>query len=813
MKLRFVFLTFLFLSATLHAADPPSIIQWNASSTTVAKYNLFEVELHIQSAVFNPYNYDSIALTASFVAPSGKITTIDGFFFQDFIPLENGLLEPQGAPFWKLRFTPTETGLWHFSLKVEDVFGADSVNNLTFQCVPSISGGFLRNPQGTNYLKNDAGNTVFLVGENIAWANKADGSDRMSYYLDQLSQHQMNFVKLMMTPWGYQIEWWPQGLKNYSNRQKEAFLMDSIFSYASQLDIHLLLGLSIHDELNISYFGVDWNSNPYNIQNGGMCTDVWDFFILPAAKAAFKNRLRYVAARWGFAPQLMGWELLSEADNFSWYSTYKSQIAAWANEMATYLRQIDPNDHLVSMGFALQGSNPMVWQHQDIGFTQMHIYDKVADIEGDVFRQVGLYSQKYHKPMVVGEFGLGHHGDTLVVWDPDGLAIHNALWTSALSGSPATILPWFWENYIDVQNLYPVFTPVALFMADEQLADADYIPTHIETRADENEDWIITPKYTDLSARSPSKNFRLHTTGQIVPATDSLSQMLFGPTSLFATLRQPPELTAYWQMPSLIAIETGAQAVSAVLQVSIDGVIILETTASSSTEYLVEIPAGEHTIKLDNSGTGFFSILEIQQITIHDFLPPVRAFGLVSPERALVWVHNRHSNWKWHNEQGQEPPSASGELRLPFENGIFQLDWYNSWTGIIDSVTQASTLNSQLVIPIADLQNDLALKINRLVGFPDHEKSYPTVIPYPNPSTGGVTFVFESDQPQEVTLRISDLQGRLIFQSLKELPRSGVMKFYWEGLDLSGNKPCDGIYFYQLILSNEKVLSGRLLRK
>lgn len=813
MKVRFVFFVFLLLSVSLHAADPPTILQWNLSSSNVPNYGLFEVEVHVQSAVYNPYNYDSISLTAAFVAPSGQITAVDGFFYQQFVPVANGLLEPQGTPFWKIRFTPTETGMWHFDLKVEDFFGADSAKNLSFQCVQSSLGGFLHIPQGTNYFKNEAGKTIFLIGENIAWANHADGSDRMSYYLEKLNQNEMNFAKLMMTPWGYQIEWWPQGLKNYSNRQKEAFLLDSVFSTASQKDIYLLLGLSIHDELNISYFGVDWNSNPYNIQNGGMCNNVWDFFILPEAKAAFKNRLRYVAARWGYAPHLMGWELLSEADNFSWYGDYKTQIAAWANEMATYIKQIDPNKHLVSVGFALQGSNPAVWQHQDIGFTQMHIYDKVVDIEGDVFRQVGMYSQKFQKPMIVGEFGLGHHGDTLVVWDPDGLAIHNALWTSSLSGSPATVLPWFWENYIDIQNLYPVFTPVALFMADEQLTDAAYLPTHIETRSDENANWIITPKYSDLSARAPSKNFQLHTTGQIIPATDSLSQMLFGPASLFAALRQPPELSAKWQRPSLLTIETGTQAVGAVFQVSLDGVVILETTASSSTEYLIEIPAGQHTIKLDNSGTGFFSILEIHHIAIHDFLPPVRAFGLLSSESALIWVHNRNSNWKWAYEHSQNPPPASGELLLPFENGIFQLNWYNSWTGTIDSVTQASATNGKLVIPVIDLQKDLAIKINRLVGVDEKIMAYPSVIPYPNPSFEGVTFVFESDQSQEVTLRIADLQGRLVFQSLQKFSRSGVMKFYWEGLDLSGNKPPDGIYFFQLILSNEKVLSGRLIRK
>ncbi len=809
----FLIITFnLLLIKSLIAENPPLILQVQPVKQSVGKFEVFELLIEAQTEVLNRFDFDSVMITANFQSPDGESIACDAFYYQHFISLPDGLLEPTGSPHWRIRFTPHQIGNWQYTVKIEDVYGVDVTSAYIFDCLPSSHGGFVRPAEGSTFLEDENGQTIFLVGENIAWANQVDGSDAMGYYLQQLHAHEMNFAKLMMTPWGYQIEWGSNGLKNYENRQRQAFLLDSIFRESGRLDIFLQLAFSIHNELNFGYSAEDWTSNPYNVSQGGMCNEPYEFFGNDAARNAFKNRLRYLNARFGYATNLMGWELLSEADNFPWYSDYKSIIADWGNQMATFLKSIDQNDHLISVGFALTGSNPEVWEHSDIGFTQMHIYDKVSDIEGDVFRQVGMYSQKYSKPMVVGEFGLGHNGDSLVLWDPQGLAIHNALWTSALSGSPATIVPWFWENYIDFLQLYPLFTPVARYMENENLSDHNYLPIHFRTVSDTRTDYVLSPKYTDLSARAPSRQFVLHATGQLIPAADSLTRNLYGPVSIFAGLRQPPEIEMFYEFPTFLKVVTGAQAIASTLQLTLDGSIILEEEASPYTEYLIEVPAGQHTLKLDNAGSGFFSVLEISEIIWENTMPAIRAFGLQDSDNAFIWIHNRQHNWKFFYDYGVAPSMASGCLKTDLGQGNFQLEWYNTSSGLIDSTVTLAAGAEGLEIIIESLTNDVALKIRKLTTATQPEEEWKTTNLYPNPSNGIVTIEVQLEPNRQSVLNISDAQGNTVFQSLPDQQIGDKHLYYWNGCDSNGRKVRPGIYIFRIISDSIPIRHGKLIR-
>ena len=812
MKRLTIIILFLFNTIYVKGGDPPVLISVEPNSTEIVKYGLFELDVFCQTSVINRFDYDSVLLRASFRSPSNEIIESDGFYYQHFQRVSNNLLEPVGDPFWKLRFTPTMVGKWYYTVYIEDSFGIDSIIGLQFDCVSGNNGGFVRSLPGSSYLQDDAGKSVFLIGENIAWANEPDGSDRMTYYLHKLHDHEMNFAKLMMTPWGYQIEWIEGGLRNYMPRQRQAYLLDSIFRLSDNLGIYIQMAFSIHNELNFGYPAEDWTSNPYNVNNGGMCVQAQEFFSNEDAKAAFKNRLRYLNARWGYATNLFGWELLSEADNFPWYSQNSNQIAAWSGEMASYISEKDINKHLVSVGFALSGSNPLVWNHPDVGFTQMHLYDKVPDIEGDVFRQTGLYLQKYNKPVLVGEFGLGHEGDSLVAWDPEGIALHNTLWTSALSGSPATVVPWFWENYIDAQNLYPLFTPVARFMEDENPVEANFEPKHLQTFSDVRDDFVITPKYSNLSQKSPSRFFQLQPTGQMVPAADSLVQFLFGPLSLFANLRNPPEISGYWPEASIVTIETGVQAINSILQVSIDGIVIFEQTVAASTEYNIAIPQGLHTIRIDNIGSGFFSLLELYQLTFHDFLPQLRAFGLVNSSSALVWLHNRNHHWLYLKENGNPPPPVNGQLALNLNEGLYHAEWFNTREGYVDSVSQFIAGDEGLLIDVNYLEKDVALKLSMLTSLAQKAEVHAELVLYPNPSNEGVYFAFELMKPNIVNLQIFDVQGKIQFDTIQRIHRSGVNTIYWNGMGQNGFGLNPGVYIYRLFTGENRVFNGRLIR-
>lgn len=273
--------------------------------------------------------------------------------------------------------------------------------------------------------------------------------------------------------------------------------------------------------------------------------------------------------------------------------------------MAGFLRIRDRIKRAVSVGFALASSNPTVWQSENIQFTQIHHYKKTSDIEGEVAALHNTYLQSFNKPVLTGEFGLGHVGDSLVQWDPQGLAVHNSLWTAAMTGSFSGVVPWFWENYIDVQNLYPLFTPLVRFMNQPDINLSLLVPEHLTTNSGSYLPFTVIPRF-DMLQKSPSKQFRLHHTGVMLPTQDSLPVFLYGPQSVLAGLRNPPEFTGYWQQGGILRIYTGVQALNAVIQLKLNGQTLLEQTAQSNSEYVVMIPQGLHNIAIDNRGQGFF---------------------------------------------------------------------------------------------------------------------------------------------------------------------------------------------------------------
>ncbi len=270
-----------FLSALFSMiAQTPQIMSVNVVHMPVRQYELLELKAEIFSSVLNRYNYDSIVFGGIFTGPDGDTVIVEGSYYQNFISQGQEIVMSE-APHFRLRFTPDKPGQWSYKLFLADHNGTHLTSLQTLTINESASCGFLRFSAYSNYLHNSRGESVFLVGENIGWANTTSGGDSMTYYLQKLHQHEMKFAKLMLTPWGYQIDWSETGWRNYQGRQRQAFIVDSIFRMADSLGIFLQLAFSIHNELNFGYPAEDWTSNPYNISNGGCCTNAWEFFSHP----------------------------------------------------------------------------------------------------------------------------------------------------------------------------------------------------------------------------------------------------------------------------------------------------------------------------------------------------------------------------------------------------------------------------------------------------------------------------------------------------------------------------------------------------
>lgn len=111
----------LILGFTINLYSIPIFNSITTNRDTLDKYNKFEITINLTANFNNPFNQNEIYLRSIFTSPSGKVYTIDGFYFQDFIrsgPPET--LYVKGSPHWKIRFTPNETGEWNYTLLYTD---------------------------------------------------------------------------------------------------------------------------------------------------------------------------------------------------------------------------------------------------------------------------------------------------------------------------------------------------------------------------------------------------------------------------------------------------------------------------------------------------------------------------------------------------------------------------------------------------------------------------------------------------------------------------------------------------------------------
>ena len=81
------------------------------------------------------------------------------------------------------------------------------------------------------------------------------------------------------------------------------------------------------------------------------------------------------------------------------------------------------------------------------------------------------------------------------------------------------------------------------------------------------------------------------------------------------------------------------------------------------------------------------------------------------------------------------------------------------------------------------------IEMNSIIG------NGPFVTAYPNPSNTGVNFSFENSNHNNVSMKIIDINGKIIFDKLMG-NSSGINRFYWNTCSNNGAKCPPGVYIY-----------------
>lgn len=418
------------------------------------EYERTDFDVRLSAPFTNPYISSQVALDMRLVAPSGRHVDLPCFF-------DSG---DSSSSLWMARFAPREVGQYDYYFKLTVGDSASSYSDTsTFDVLPSGKNGFLHT-DGLWVLRYDSGKPFRGIGENIAWESRSFENPKWNYnyLLPKLARDGGNFFRAWMCAWNLPLEWETvhstDRYKNTDSYYNPGGIkrLDWLVHEADSLGLHIMLTLDNGSSLynKFWYRGICDTSKPI---------DPNDFFTYTSIQQRYKDKLRYIIARWGYSTSIAAISFFNEIDNSAYThspqdSVIISQVAIteWHSEMSRYLHDIDPYHHIITTSIShrdILGLDMLPY----IDINQKHIYKHTGDIRSEILR----YSHDYNKPYVIGEFG--YEWD----WTKDFSKIttgldydfKRGLWYGLFSPTPILPMSWWWE-FFDKQHMMPYFRAV-----------------------------------------------------------------------------------------------------------------------------------------------------------------------------------------------------------------------------------------------------------------------------------------------------------------------------------------------------------------
>ncbi|CAI7995235.1 Mannan endo-1,4-beta-mannosidase A, partial [Geodia barretti] len=343
--------------------------------------------------------------------------------------------------------------------------------------------GFIKLGSNQVHFQFTNKSTYYPVGENVCWVGENQGTYGYDDYFGKLAANGGNYARLWLTDsaWDDLAVEVKVGNMSLANTWR----LDYVVKLAEKLNIHLLMCTESFNYFCTSSSGSKvvtcpsliiiiilifvfkapcyWDQSYYNVANGGFLTKPSNFFTDGRAKADYKNRLRYLVARYGYSTSVFAWEFFNEVDICDDYNT--AVQVEWNEEMSSYLRSLDVCNHLISTSFSNSNGDQTVQGLAALNFTMTHNYGS-SDIAAATAQYASKKQMMYKKPSYVAEFGIGDEDN-----DKAGVSLHNGLWAPLFALGAGTSMSWWWDSWVDPNNLYPIFKPFSVFVSRLPLAD------------------------------------------------------------------------------------------------------------------------------------------------------------------------------------------------------------------------------------------------------------------------------------------------------------------------------------------------------
>jgi hypothetical protein len=528
-----------------------------------------------------------------------------------------------------------------------------------------------------------------------------------------------NTVKLGMSPDSFGIE---DKIKDYSGRQKQAFLLDQVFDYAADNDMYIILCLGGQGEFAPDQDG--WDKNPYNKKNKGMIDSPAEFFTSQVAARAFRNRIRYAVARWGYSRNLLAWETFSEADRLENYDPIK--VRPWQAEMLAFIKKADINKHLTTVSYSDPMADDAVWKLPQVDFTQTQFYN--ANDTG-----VSLYGlsrdkiEKFNKPQIVSGFGVKPGSETdKGNTEKDGIALHAGIWAGAFSLSFGWPMAWNCSDPADREDLYRIYKPLGDFISGISWARGNYYRIkngrvyYDDSEGKKPGDVVLYP--IDRFAKQVKNRFIITPDGNMVNG-EYFGAYLFGRDR--TALKNDPVMVLTNPVPSKLILDLGAVSGEGVLEIEVNDEKLLTATVSaaqgkdikpsetisSTHSFAVDLHAGDNEVIIRNSGKGW---IKVDSIKIKDFTDPVTApvfvAGMMNEDSAYLWFRHRE-----YGAENTKPGMVAGAFYDldGLKPGRYVIESYDTYNGVFTGRTEKIIDKEPIKITIPEFDKDIAIRVKK----------------------------------------------------------------------------------------------------
>jgi hypothetical protein len=371
-------------------------------------------------------------------------------------------LIPDGSPQWCVRYSPRSPGSFDMTFIITNSSGTFTLKTDSFEALDEKLAGFIKLGSNQVHFQYANKSTYYPVGENVCWVGEGQGTYGYDDYFGKLAANGGNYARLWLTDRAWDDLTVEVQLGNMS--LDDTWRLDYVVQLAEKLDIHLLMCTESYNNFcTVSDVICTWDLSYYNVANGGFLTKPSEFFVDERAKADYKNRLRYIVARYGYSTSVFAWEFFNEVDICDGYNT--TVQLQWIEEMSSYLRSLDVYNHPISTSFSDSNGDQAVQASTALNFTMTHNYGS-----SDIATMAAQYTSKkqimYKKPTYMAEFGIGDENN-----DKAGVSLHNGLWAPLFALGAGTSMSWWWDSWVDPNNLYPIFKPFSVFVSRLPLAD------------------------------------------------------------------------------------------------------------------------------------------------------------------------------------------------------------------------------------------------------------------------------------------------------------------------------------------------------